>query len=224
MRDTNTNILVVDDHPINTDAYINLISSNAKEQNAVFHKSSNCYMAFKKIEQLEKGDVRLDIALVDINIPEYREEKLLSGIDIALLVRKAFPECIIIMLTMHSEPLLLYNVHMKVNPEGFISKNDIDFETFPGVFERIINTENYYSPAINNSIQFLLRQTIKWDEYDTQIVLYLDKGIQTKDLPQYIGLSLSSIEKRKATLKRQIVDRKATDSELIEKCKLLKLI
>ena len=76
----------------------------------------------------------------------------------------------------------------------------------------------------NNSIQSLLRQTVKWDEFDTQIVLLLDKGIQTKDLPNHINLSLSSIEKRKATLKRQILDQKASDNELIEKCKVLKLI
>jgi hypothetical protein len=54
--------------------------------------------------------------------------------------------------------------------------------------------------------------------------LFLDKGIQTKNLTLFIDLSLSAIEKRKATLKNQILDRKATDNELIEKCKMLKLI
>lgn len=224
MIPTIQNILVVDDHPINSDAYINLITSNSLKEETIFHKAQDCESASKVINQLEKRNIRLNVALIDINIPEYRKEKLLSGTDVALLIRNSFPDCVIIMLTMHTEPLLLFNVHKQVKPEGFISKNDIDFETFPEIFQNIMNNQPFYSRAINTAIQSLLRQTIKWDEYDTQIVLFLDKGIQTKNLPQYINLSLSSIEKRKATLKNQILDKKGTDKELIEKCKLLKLI
>ena len=224
MNNKKINILVVDDHPINVDAYVNLIKLKEVNDIMIFHKAKDCFTSSKIINQLEKNNIPLNIALIDINIPEYREEKLLSGTDIALVIRNSFPDCIIIMLTMHSEPLILLNVHKQIKPEGFISKNDIDFETFPDIFYKIINSEDYYSSSVNNSIQSLLRQTIKWDELDTEIVLLLNKGILTKDLPQHINLSLSSIEKRKANLKRQILDQKASDNDLIEKCKLLKLI
>ena len=224
MIPTIQNILVVDDHPINSDAYINLITSNSFNEELVFHKALDCQSASKVINQLDKRNIPLNVALIDISIPENRKEKLLSGTDVALLIRNSFPDCVIIMLTMHTEPLLLFNVHKQVKPEGFISKNDIDFETFPEIFQNIMSAEPFYSPAINNGIQTLLRQTIKWDDYDTQIVLCLEKGILTKNLSQYIGLSLSAIEKRKAILKNQILDKKGTDNELIDKCKLLKLI
>lgn len=224
MKNGNINILVVDDHPITADAYINLIKSKAKDGKIVFNKATDCYTASRAIKQAEKSSSPIEVALIDINIPKYEKEKLLSGTDIALLIRAAFPDCIIIMLTMHTEPLILDNVLKLVNPEGFISKNDIDFETFPDIFEKIVNVENYFSPSINNSLQFLLKKTIKWDEFDTQILLLLEKKIQTKDLPNYIDLSLSAIEKRKALLKKEILDMKGSDKELIEKCKLLKLI
>lgn len=128
------------------------------------------------------------------------------------------------MLTMHNESLVLFNAYKQVNPEGFISKNDIDFEMFPELFDRIVNIENYFSPSINNAIQQLLKKTLSWDEFDTQILLFLEKGIQTKDLPEYINLSLSTIEKRKAAIKIQILNQKVTDKELIAKCKQLNLI
>jgi DNA-binding NarL/FixJ family response regulator len=224
MKNKKINILVVDDHQMNSDAYINLIKSNQGKNEIIFQKAIDCYSAFKVIKQAEKTSASIDIALIDISIPEYKEEKLLSGTDVALLLRNSFPDCLIIMLTMHTEPLILFNVFKQVNPEGFISKNDIDFEMFPEVFDRIVNIENYFSTTINTAIQSLLKQTLKWDEFDTQIILLLDKGIQTKDLPQYIDLSLSSIEKRKAILKRQILDQKSSDKELIVKCKILKLI
>jgi hypothetical protein len=95
---------------------------------------------------------------------------------------------------------------------------------FPEVFDRIVNIENYFSPSINNAIQQLLKKKLGWDEFDNQILLFLEKGIQTKDLPEYINLSLSTIEKRKAAIKTQIFNQKVTDKELIAKCKLLKLI
>lgn len=224
MKNKKMNILVVDDHQMNSDAYINLIKSSQGKKEIIFQKAIDCYTAFKVIKQAEKTSTPIDIALIDISIPEYKEEKLLSGTDVAMLLRNSFPDCLVIMLTMHTEPLILFNVFKQINPEGFISKNDIDFEMFPEVFDRIVNIENYFSPTINTAIQSLLKQTLKWDEFDTQIILLLDKGIQTKDLPQYIYLSLSSIEKRKAILKRQILDQKSSDKELIAKCKMLKLI
>ena len=95
---------------------------------------------------------------------------------------------------------------------------------FPEAFDRIVNFENYFSPSINNAIQLLLKKTLSWDEFDTQILILLEKGIQNIDLPQYIDLSLSSIEKRKAILKRQIIYQKSTDKELIAKCKMLKFL
>ena len=128
------------------------------------------------------------------------------------------------MLTMHNESLVLFNAYKQVNPEGFISKNDIDFEMFPEIFDKIVNVENYFSTSINNVIQQLLKNALSWDEFDTQILLFLEKGIQTKDLPEYINLSLSTIEKRKAAIKTQIFNKKVTDKELIAKCKLLNFI
>lgn len=224
MKNKKINILVVDDHQMNSDSYINLIKSSQGKKEIIFQKAIDCYSAFKVIKQAEKTNTPIDIALIDISIPEYKEEKLLSGTDVAILLRSSFPDCLIIMLTMHTEPLILFNVFKQINPEGFISKNDIDFEMFPEVFDRIVNIENYFSPTINTAILSLVKQTLKWDEFDTQIIILLDKGIQTKDLPQYINLSLSSIEKRKAILKRQILDQKSSDKELIVKCKMLKLI
>ena len=218
------NILVLDDHPLNSDAYINLIKSESKIKNSNFLKAIDCQSAFKIITQLEKTNDLLDIVLLDINIPSFPQEKLFSGADIAKLIRVKFPKCIIIMLTMHLEPLLLHNVHKQVNPEGFISKNDIDFEIFKGIFKGILNQENYYSKSIKIALQSYLFKTLNWDELDTQIIIFLDQGILTKDLPNFIKLSLSAIEKRKAVLKRQILDKETSDVALIKECKKLKLI
>lgn len=61
---------------------------------------------------------------------------------------------------MHTEPLILFNVFKQINLEGFISKNDIDCEMFPEIFDRIVNIENFFSPTINTAIQSLVKQTL----------------------------------------------------------------
>ena len=95
---------------------------------------------------------------------------------------------------------------------------------FPEIVNKIVNVENFYSTSINKAIQQLVKQTLGWDEFDSQIVLLIEKGIHTKDMPNYMNLSLSSIEKRKATIKRQVLDKKSSDKELIAECKKLKLV
>lgn len=220
----NFTILVVDDHPFTSDAYINMITKAKDDEHYKFIKATNCEKAFKTIEMVLKKGKKIDMALMDINLPPYEKEKILSGSDLALLVREQFPACKIVMLTMHSEHLILNKVLKMINPEGFISKNDIDFSTFPNLFFKIKNGENYFSPTINKSLQGFVSKTLSWDEYDTQIILLLEKGIQTKHIPEYIDISLSTIEKRKANIKRQLADQKVSDEELISICKKLKLI
>jgi DNA-binding NarL/FixJ family response regulator len=217
-------ILVVDDHPFTSDAYINLISKEMKENSYTFLKATSCEMGYKIIETTAKNNKKIDMALMDINLPPYENEKILSGSDLAVIVKEKFPECKIIMLTMHSEHLILNKVLKTVNPEGFISKNDIDFSTFPTIFFKIKEGENYFSPTITKSLQTLMSNTLHWDEYDTQIILLLEKGIQTKHIPEYLDISLSTIEKRKANIKRQLADQKISDEALINICKKLKLI
>jgi hypothetical protein len=49
-------------------------------------------------------------------------------------------------------------------------------------------------------------------------------GIKTKDLPNFIPLSLSALEKRKANIKRQLIYEGGSDAELIEQVKKMGLL
>ncbi|WP_339888584.1 response regulator [uncultured Flavobacterium sp.] len=218
------NILVVDDHPMTTDAYINLIRLSSQDLQFNFETASDCETAFKHIEMHAKIGKTIDIAIIDIGLPPYKDEKITSGADIAKLVREKFEFCKVIILTMHHEALLLNDIFKSINPEGFLSKNDIDFVTFPKIFSSILKHNRYISKTIYEALVALFKQNISWDEYDSQIMLLLEKGIKTKELPKYIELSLSSIEKRKANIKLQLLDKRGTDNELIEVAKNLNLI
>lgn len=223
-KSENLTILVVDDHPFTSDAYISMISKAKDKDNYTFIKATTCEIAFTHLEANSVKGKTINMALVDINLPPFEEKNIQSGIDLAAQIREKFPLCKIIMLTMHSEHLILNRVYKNINPEGFISKNDIDFTTFPALFFKIKNGENYYSPTITKSLQSLIHNTLNWDEFDTQIIFLLEKGVQTKNMPNHIDLALSTIEKRKANIKSQLANQKITDEELISICKMLNFI
>ncbi len=218
------NILVVDDHPMTADAYINLITMNNKGVDFNFDKASDCESAFRFLTRYENDSRKIDLAIIDIGLPPFKKENITSGADLAKMIREKIDSCKIIILTMHHEGLILNDIFKSIKPEGFLSKNDIDFVVFPSIFSSILNNNRYISKTIYEALVTLYKRNINWDEYDSQIMVLLKKGIKTKELPKYIDLSLSTIEKRKANIKLQLLNKKGTDNELIEVAKNLNLV
>ncbi|WP_243653114.1 response regulator [Flavobacterium sp. 90] len=218
-------VLIVDDHPMTVDSYINLLSYTDFQKNEPsFIKSYNCEDAYNKINFQQKKNAKIDFALLDINLPPYKEHNIFNGIDLALLIREKFPNCKIVLLTMHSEPLTVDKIIKGIKPEGFISKSDINFELFPIICKKILEGDIFRSNTIIESQRELFKRNINWDNHDNQILTLISQGVKTVNLPEYIPLSMSAIEKRKANIKDQLLLGKGSDKDLIEKAKKLGLL
>lgn len=89
--------------------------------------------------------------------------------------------------------------------------------------EAITKKESYYSKTIVEAQKEFAIKNIKWDEHDSKILQLIADGVKTKDLPHYIPLSLSTIEKRKANLKKQLIFQGGSDADLIERVKKMGL-
>ena len=219
------NILIVDDHPMTVDSYINLLSDTDFQKNdPSFIKCYNCEDAYNRINFEEKQNINIDFALLDISLPPYKEFNINNGTDLALLIRKKFRYCKIVLLTMHSEPLTVDKIIKEIRPEGFIAKSDINFESFPLICKKIMNDEIFQSQTIIESQRNLFKKNVNWDIYDSQILLLISEGVKTINLPNYIPLSMSAIEKRKANIKGQLLMGKGSDKDLIGKAKKLGLL
>jgi DNA-binding NarL/FixJ family response regulator len=219
------NILIVDDHPMTVDSYTNLLSvRNFQEKTPNFIKSYTCEDAYNKILLNQKQSTNIDLALLDISLPPYKELNIENGIGLASIIRKKFTNCKIVLLSMHSEPLTVDKIIKEINPEGFVSKNDINFELFPLICKKVMDGELYRSPSIIESLKELLKSNIYWDKHDSQMLILISQGVKTVDLPHYIPLSMSAIEKRKANIKEQLLMGKGSDRDLIDKAKKLGLL
>ena len=221
---TASTFLIVDDHPMTIDGYINLISTSENNPDIKFYTAHDLETAYKHYSQILAGDLLLDFAFLDVNLPSYPKQNLFTGVDLAILIRTAFPPCKIVFITMHSEPLWVNKIIDCTNPEGFISKNDINFRTFPNAYNTIAAGDRFYSPSIQEARKNLQVNNLSIDQYDSKILLLLSEGKKTVSLPEFIGLSLSAIEKRKAGLKQRLLFHGASDEDLIQTARNLGLI
>jgi DNA-binding NarL/FixJ family response regulator len=210
-------ILIVDDHPFIIEAYKNAINKyGQKGFEFVVTQANNCKTGYENITDSSK---HFDIAFFDISMPEYAEKGIYSGEDLAMLMKTQMPDCKVILLTMHTELLKINNIIKNINPSGLIIKNDLTFDELLFAFDKIINNESYYSQTVIKLVGQAQYNNIELDVFDKQILFHLSKGVKTKDLPTYIPLSLSAIEKRKLNIREILEVAGGTDIDLIREAK-----
>ena len=127
---------------------------------------------------------------------------------------------------MHSEAALVDRLIKEINPQGILCKSDIDIDEFLNAFKIVFeNGDTYLSNKIVKSLKEKVFDNFKLDSYDKQILMRLSEGILTKNIPNYVPLSLSAIEKRKARMKNMLLQGKGGDDyELIEAIKKIGII
>ena len=220
------NILIVDDHPMTVNGYINVLSEEEFEDtDLIFTKALDCEQAYNMIIDSQTGGTQFQVAYLDLSLPPYAEKNIFSGLDLGILIRKTLPDCLIIILTMHSEAALVDRLIKEINPQGILCKSDIDIDEFLNAFKIVYSGDTYLSNKIVKSLKDKVFDNYKLDNYDKQILMRLSEGILTKNIPNYVPLSLSAIEKRKAQMKNMLLQGKGGDDhELIEAIKKIGIL
>jgi DNA-binding NarL/FixJ family response regulator len=217
-------ILIVDDHPMTVNGYVNVLSEETFDgYNVNFYKALSCQEAYNIIVDPK---TRPDIAYLDLSLPPYPEQKIFSGLDLGMLLRKMYPDCTIIFLTMHSEASLIERLIEATAPQGILCKSDIDIDEFLKAFKLIFSGKTHYSHKILKSLKDRTLDNFKLDNYDRQILMRLSEGIAAHNIPNYVPLSLNAIEKRIAHIKSLMLDgREVKDDEaLIEAVKKIGIL
>ncbi|MEP2936747.1 MAG: response regulator transcription factor [Gilvibacter sp.] len=213
------NVLMVDDHPIIIEGYRNTLYDNFNQQyTLMIDVASNCDDAAAIIKQ-HRNVKPYDVALIDIKLPPSSDGKLTSGIDVAVLLRQFHPKARVIILTMHNEDGRIHNILQNINPEGFLIKSDLSSSELSRAFEEVAEGRTYYSATVNNHFRKMISNDFSLDQKNLQILHHLARGVQTKNLSNYINLSLSAIEKRKNHIKELFDIKSANDETLIEEAR-----
>lgn len=187
------NILIVDDHSFVLEAYENLLRNIDNNKIENIYKETSVENAISLINK----DIQIDIAFFDISMPRSTLYNIDDGIDLASYFKARHPFAKVVFITMHMEFFILLKAIHLIKPEVFISKTDIEPETFASILNFINKSKIFYSHEMLQVYKWAKINQVKLDNYDFQILSLTKKGVKTKELINYLPLSMSAIEKRK---------------------------
>lgn len=209
------NILLVDDHPMTVEGFMNvLLKAKFLKVKPLFTKKYSCEGAYIAIDKAIQTGQLFDLAIVDQGLPSYPEQSIGSGSDLALLIRECMPDCKIVMVTAHSEVIIIYDIVKKVSPDGLINKNDISPDNLQLIVTEVMQGNQYHSLTVKNCINEIWKKELMFDDFNRQILSYLSKGFKVKELEDVVHLCTSAIQKRVIRMKTAF--EVADDSSLVK--------
>ncbi|RYJ53371.1 response regulator transcription factor [Flavobacterium petrolei] len=209
-------ILLVDDHIMITDCYKMALTD--LEISTRITSANSLENAYKFI--FDNGpDVRIDLVILDLSMPEYPEKNIENGEDLAKLIRVRHPKTKIIFITGYCNIIRLNSIIHDINPEGLIEKSDLDFSSISIICNKIIAGEIYKSERVKKTIEDFSTKEMFLDTIDRQIIILISQNTKTVNIPELLNLSLSAIEKRKAKIKIYFGVEKGSDDAIIRKAK-----
>lgn len=192
------NVLLADDHPMTIEGYHDALQQEPfGAHKAVFTKAYNFEEACQAIERHQ-----FDLAIIDNSMPPFLEGAITSGIELAQFIRAKLPLCKVIIITAHTEVVIVYDIAKKARPDALIIKNDVTPEKLQLAVIEVINGGSYQSPLVKNCISEIWKKELMVEDYNRQILFYLSKGFKIKDLEQTVYLTASAIQKRISRMKK----------------------
>lgn len=211
-------ILMVDDHPSMLEGYKVILSYNDLGYEIETTAAHNCENAFNIISNPLTENL-YDLAFLDYSLPAYEDMNIHNGEELALLVKKYSPKTKVVILTSHTEALLLYQIIQNVDPNGILVKSDFSADELIVAFAMILEGETYYSQTVKQVLKDMLLPEKYLGKQNRQILSLICVGVKTKNLPEMLNISLSAIEKRKNQIKTYLNVEKGTDEDMIKEAK-----
>jgi DNA-binding NarL/FixJ family response regulator len=217
----NYNVLIIDDHPIIVEAYINSLKYIEQLKDEISFNVETaicCKTGIEKINELVKKKT-IDLVLLDIRLPHEKNSEILSGEDLGIILRKIAPSAKIIVCTTFNDNYRIHSIFKNVNPEGFMIKGEISGRDLINSIVKVMDDPPYYSKSVLSLMRKQVSTEFSLDKIDRQILHELSIGTKMKELPKIIPLSIAGIEKRKRNLKLIFNVNEFDDRELILKAK-----
>ncbi len=214
-------VLMVDDHPPIIEGYKSILSFNPHGYVLDTTEAYSCEAAYNTIINSPKA---FEIVFLDVTLPPFNDKNLNSGEDLIPIVKKHHPEAKIIVLTSHSESLVLFKIIKDHNPNGLLVKSDFRAQELVVAFDTVVKGTNYYSHTILKHLKTWEEKSKVLDNYNRQILVLISQGVKSKNIQDILHLSKSAIDKRKALIKQIFGIEKGTDEDILREARKQGLI
>lgn len=219
----NIKILMIDDHPLILEGYKTTLAQNKLGITLTARTITSLEEGYN-LSQNEAELAEYSICFIDRNMPPFLQKDVENGEDLAVLLKATNPDLKIVILTSHDEPILLYELKNRLQPEGILVKSDLDYRSMQDAFQKIVEGQNYYSQVANQGFETIKKYLNDFDQTDRRIILLLSQGLRTKTLPESLDLSLSTINTRKKIIKDKLRVPHGDDEAIVKAARRMGLL
>ena len=196
------NILIADDHPFIVDTFIVAFEKELPMESLDFYKCYSCKEIFDTTENELAQNKTFDLVLLDFSMPSYPDKKFFSGGDAAIYIKRAMPNCKIIIMTSSMHSITVFDVIQNINPDAFFYKSDYVSNDFQQILKTISDGKKYRSIGINKKYQKELDDKIWADSCNRKILHFIALGFKIKEICEELHLSEAAINKRIHKMKK----------------------
>ncbi|WP_452601931.1 response regulator [Pontimicrobium sp. MEBiC06410] len=198
-------VLVVEDHPIVQEQLVKALQIVEKKYSQycfLIDTAKDIEEAYNKISLTLKNKAeQYGLILLDIKLPEYKAQNMLSGEDLGKWIKiKVKPNPSIIVTTSYTDGYRILNIVKTIDPDGLIVKSNITNNTLIEAIHQSLIDPPYYSSTVNKKIRNEVASNKGLDDLDRKILHLIANGANMKDLVELLPKSKSTIEKRKKKL------------------------
>ena len=196
MPQNQINIAILDDHQIIIDGLKLLLESDSNI-NVVFEATSGSIF----LRKLTEIDRIVDIVLLDLMMPE------ISGFEMALMLKKDFPEIKIIVLSMNIDGKSITELKAKAGIKGFLSKS-VDKTELMLAIMTVNSGEEYFSQEAEREMDNYEKiskeqEQITLTKREIEIIRLIDKGLINKEIAKKLFISEQTVTTHRKSILRK---------------------
>ena len=196
MSQNQINIAILDDHQIIIDGLKLLLESDSNI-NVVFEATSGSIF----LRKLTEIDRIVDIVLLDLMMPE------ISGFEMALMLKKDYPEIKIIVLSMNIDGKSITELKTKAGIKGFLSKS-VDKNELMTAIMTVNNGEEYFSEEAEREIGNYEKiskelEQITLTKREIEIIRLIDNGLINKEIANKLFISEQTVTTHRKSILRK---------------------
>ena len=197
--ETDTKILIVDDHALLREGLQSLLS--AQPGMKVVGTAEDAEDGVNKIGSLEP-----DVVLTDLAMPET------GGVDAIVKIRQAHPDTTIVALTFHREDGYIHAA-LQAGADGYVLKDDSRDELVLAI-RSVLDGKRYLSPAIcdvviEGYLSGVQKKRLEpsWHvltRRERQVIKMIAEGLKTREIAEELSLSPKTVEKHRTNMMNKL--------------------
>lgn len=184
--DKTINIMIIDDHPMVIEGLRSLLGDHGE-----ISISHSCTMGEEGFRIL--GENKVHVVLLDINLPD------VSGTDLCLRIKTAFPAVRILGMSTYSEASLVHQM-IQNGAKGYLLKNASADELVKAI-QLVHEGQVYFSPEVQKILaEFSIKDQPKLTRREKEVLELIAAGTTSQRIADMLFVSPLTIETHRRNL------------------------